>query len=119
VRRAAIDGGRSGKDARAVASFVSNPKSTAGAPEAPRCQRGTFMSIRLLFSSRLPAAISVLALAGFAPATALASSHHSKHKHHHAMHHSSPSHSSGIPQHNGGDKDSDNNGGPSDGDGNF
>ena len=35
--------------------------------------------------------------------------------------HSSPAKhaSGGIPQHNGGDHDSDNNGGPSDGDGNF
>jgi hypothetical protein len=32
------------------------------------------------------------------------------HRHHHRSHH-------GIPQHNGGDKDADNNGGPSDGDG--
>lgn len=33
--------------------------------------------------------------------------HHRRHRHH------------GIPQHNGGDRDSDNNGGPSDGDGNL
>jgi hypothetical protein len=36
---------------------------------------------------------------------------HHKKKHHH--------HHSKIPQHNGGDHDSDNNGGPSDGDGNI
>jgi hypothetical protein len=30
-----------------------------------------------------------------------------------------PSSSTGIPQHNGGDHDADNNGGPSDGDGNI
>jgi Spy/CpxP family protein refolding chaperone len=35
------------------------------------------------------------------------------HKKHHKKHHKSR-----IPQHNGGDHDSDNNGGPSDGDGN-
>ena len=35
------------------------------------------------------------------------------HKKHHKKHHSK------IPQHNGGDHDSDNNGGPSDGDGNI
>jgi hypothetical protein len=35
------------------------------------------------------------------------------HKKHHKRHHSR------IPQHNGGDHDSDNNGGPSDGDGNI
>jgi hypothetical protein len=34
------------------------------------------------------------------------------HRHHHRRHHSR------IPQHNGGDHDADNNGGPSDGDGN-
>ena len=37
----------------------------------------------------------------------IASAHHHKHHHH------------SIPQHNGGDHDSDNNGGPSDGDGNI
>ena len=40
-----------------------------------------------------------------------AAKHHRSHKRHHAV--------SGIPQHNGGDHDSDNNGGPSDGDGNI
>ena len=35
--------------------------------------------------------------------------HHKKHHRHHSR----------IPQHNGGDQDSDNNGGPSDGDGNI
>ena len=35
-------------------------------------------------------------------------------KHHHKRHHHARR---GIPQHNGGDHDSDNNGGPSDGDG--
>ena len=45
---------------------------------------------------------------GAAPAapTALARHHHHHHHHH------------GIPQHNGGDHDADNNGAPSDGDGN-
>jgi hypothetical protein len=42
--------------------------------------------------------------AGGMTSTALAGHHH----HHH-----------GIPQHNGGDHDADNNGGPSDGDGNL
>lgn len=36
---------------------------------------------------------------------------------HHKKHHKR--HKSKIPQHNGGDQDSDNNGGPSDGDGNI
>ena len=39
-------------------------------------------------------------------------------KHHHKRHHRARHHAArGIPQHNGGDHDSDNNGGPSDGDG--
>ena len=38
---------------------------------------------------------------------------------HHRKHHRTKHHAvRGIPQHNGGDHDSDNNGGPSDGDGN-
>jgi hypothetical protein len=37
---------------------------------------------------------------------------------HHKVRHAQR-HSSGIPQHNGGDRDSDNNGAPSDGDGNL
>jgi hypothetical protein len=39
--------------------------------------------------------------------------HAAKRHHHHRRHHSR------IPQHNGGDHDADNNGGPSDGDGNI
>jgi hypothetical protein len=39
--------------------------------------------------------------------------HAAKRHHHHRKHHSR------IPQHNGGDHDADNNGGPSDGDGNI
>ena len=39
----------------------------------------------------------------------MASAHHHHHRHHHH----------GIAQHNGGDHDADNNGGPSDGDGNI
>jgi hypothetical protein len=37
---------------------------------------------------------------------------------HHRRHHSHHRSSSAIPQHNGGDRDADNNGAPSDGDGN-
>jgi hypothetical protein len=57
------------------------------------------------------------ATVGIAQATdgghAHAAAHHKKHHKHHKKHHSK------IPQHNGGDHDSDNNGGPSDGDGNI
>jgi hypothetical protein len=56
----------------------------------------------------LPGAVAVVVALGLA-GTAEASSHH--HRHHHKTHHSS------IPQHNGGDRDADNNGGPSDRDG--
>ena len=57
--------------------------------------------------------IAVLAsAAGLAASPALAGAHASRHKHHHRHHH-------GIPQHNGGDHDADNRGGPSDGDGNI
>jgi hypothetical protein len=65
--------------------------------------------------NKLPRAVLALALASSAvalPANALAGGSH--HHHRHAAHHMS-----GIPQHNGGDRDSDNNGGPSDGDGNI
>jgi hypothetical protein len=51
---------------------------------------------------------------GVAQATSGGSAHAAvHHKKHHRRHHSR------IPQHNGGDHDSDNNGGPSDGDGNI
>jgi hypothetical protein len=56
-------------------------------------------------------AIALGALVGGPASTALAR-HHCRH-HHHCRRHS------GIPQGNGGDHDSDNNGGTSDGDGNF
>jgi hypothetical protein len=55
--------------------------------------------------------VALATMAG-ASATALpayAAKHH-RHKTHHVSH--------GIPQHNGGDRDGDNNGAPSDGDGN-
>jgi hypothetical protein len=58
----------------------------------------------------LPGALALAAVAAIGlTGTANASSHH---KHHHKKHHSA------IPQHNGGDHDADNRGGPSDGDGN-
>jgi hypothetical protein len=57
--------------------------------------------------------IAVLAsAAGLAASPAVAGAHASRHKHHHH-------HAHGIPQHNGGDHDADNRGGPSDGDGNI
>jgi hypothetical protein len=53
-----------------------------------------------------------IGVAGIAQAASPHSHHHHR-RHHHAAHHST------IPQHNGGDHDADNNGGPSDGDGNI
>ena len=53
------------------------------------------------------AGIAALALAVGGTGVAFAGHHHHHHHHH------------GIPQHNGGDHDADNNGGPSDGDGNI
>jgi hypothetical protein len=55
-----------------------------------------------------------LGLGGAAFAAPLNSAGANAHRAHHRHHHNS-----GIPQHNGGDHDSDNNGGPSDGDGNL
>jgi hypothetical protein len=55
----------------------------------------------------------MLGAGSIATAPAGAATHHRHRVHHHA------GHSTGaIPQHNGGDRDADNNGGPSDGDGN-
>jgi hypothetical protein len=69
-------------------------------------------SLRRLGAAAL-ALFSALAIgaAGVAQAHQVESHHH--HHHHKRHHHSS------IPQHNGGDHDADNNGGPSDGDGNI
>ena len=53
------------------------------------------------------------AAVGVLPATA--ATHHSHHRSHHRKHHHAVN---PIPQHNGGDRDADNNGGPTDGDGN-
>ena len=64
----------------------------------------------------LGATVTVLAIGTAAVTPSSAAAHASSHhvKHHHV---NGPTHS-GIPQHNGGDRDADNNGGPSDGDGN-
>jgi len=64
------------------------------------------MTIRL--RRLLAAAFALTSLFAFSAAPlAQASTHRHHHRHHH-----------GIPQHNGGDHDADNRGGPSDGDGN-
>jgi hypothetical protein len=56
---------------------------------------------------RLAALFAVAALIGGGATSVALAGHHHRHNHHHR----------GIPQHNGGDHDADNNGGPSDGDG--
>jgi hypothetical protein len=69
----------------------------------------------------LAIAIAVSSLLAFSvPSLAQATSSTSQaaHRHHAAKHHHRHDHA-GIPQHNGGDHDADNNGGPSDGDGNI
>ena len=58
------------------------------------------------------AAAVVLGIGVSGALPAVAATHHS---HHHRRHHATHT---VIPQHNGGDRDADNNGGPSDGDGN-
>jgi hypothetical protein len=70
------------------------------------------VTVKLTKTPALAVAVTA-AIAGTAGVTASAygASHHHQKRHHH---HSSVS----IPQHNGGDRDADNNGGPSDGDGN-
>jgi hypothetical protein len=57
--------------------------------------------------ARIAAALAVLGIVGAAAVPAAIAGHHHHHHHHHH----------GIPQHNGGDHDADNHGGPSDGDG--
>lgn len=64
------------------------------------------------------AAIVACAAAVAVPTGALAGSTHHSSRHVSHRHTPPPRHASGIPQHDGGDHDSDNNGGPSDGDGN-
>jgi hypothetical protein len=56
----------------------------------------------------LTAVFAVMSLISFSAVPLAQASHHHRRHHHHSR----------IPQHNGGDKDADNRGGPSDGDGN-
>jgi hypothetical protein len=71
-----------------------------------------------MFGNRLTRMIAsgavIFGVGTIASLPATAATHRSHHHPHHPSHHAS----SGIPQHNGGDRDADNNGGPSDGDGN-
>jgi len=67
----------------------------------------TEMTIKRLTAAAL-ATVGTLTGAAAMAMPADAAKHRRRHHHHH----------SAIPQHNGGDRDADNNGGPSDGDGN-
>jgi Spy/CpxP family protein refolding chaperone len=66
-------------------------------------------------ASILAAGTVIVGASAIAVLPATAASHHSHHRSHHRKH---PHTANPIPQHNGGDRDADNNGGPSDGDGN-
>lgn len=73
----------------------------------------TYRIRRLVAALVAAMAITGVAIGGVAQASGGAHTsavHHKKHHRHHK---------SRIPQHNGGDHDADNNGGPSDGDGNI
>lgn len=77
-----------------------------------------------MFTDPRKAAASLAVLAIAAPgatSTALAAGKHHAAAHHHAhhRHRHHRHHANGIPQHNGGDHDFDNNGSPSDNDGNI
>jgi hypothetical protein len=61
------------------------------------------------------AGIVTLGAGPIAAVAASASGHNARHQARHAAHRTKTA----IPQHNGGDRDADNNGGPSDGDGNL
>jgi hypothetical protein len=64
--------------------------------------------------ARFLAAAVVMAGTGTVVALPASAATHRSHHTRHTSHHARP----GIPQHNGGDRDVDNNGAPSDGDGN-
>ncbi|MHB8491564.1 MAG: hypothetical protein ACYDA6_05025 [Solirubrobacteraceae bacterium] len=69
----------------------------------------------LVIGTVLPLPVTALASASDAAANARHRPAGHTARPHRTRHHKS----SGIPQHNGGDRDGDNNGGPSDGDGNI
>jgi hypothetical protein len=74
--------------------------------------RKLFSSVIALFAVL---AISIPGVSHGGSQSAHGANHPSVHHRHHHRHHR---HHRRIPQHNGGDHDADNNGGPSDGDGN-
>ena len=75
------------------------------------CSSDLLTRIRLMIG--LVVAITVLRVAAISASVVSAQNAHAARSHHHKRHHRACH----IPQHNGGDRDSDNRGGPSDGDG--
>jgi hypothetical protein len=84
--------------------------------EFARGRRFTTLALLLTLGALLLSVTSVSLMSATAQADAHAARHvtHHRTRHHHRRHHAAP----GIPQHNGGDHDPDNNGARSDGDGN-
>jgi hypothetical protein len=74
------------------------------------------MKLKIAYMGAIAAALVAFAAGGIAQASPVGAHAAS---HHHKKHHKKKHHHSSIPQHNGGDHDADNNGGPSDGDGNI
>jgi hypothetical protein len=66
------------------------------------------MQVHAIYARKMAALAVVAAVIGGGSTSLAIASHHRQHHHHHHR---------GIPQHNLGDHDADNNGGPSDGDG--
>jgi hypothetical protein len=62
---------------------------------------------------------ALVGVTGFSAVAVAGQSHARKHPPAHRHHKHAKHHKTTIPQHNGGDHDADNNGGPSDGDGNI
>ena len=77
----------------------------------------TRLKIRTLIVGAISGVLLVPS-ATLAVASAKPRPHHVRHPHHVTRVHHTKAPASGIPQHNGGDHDTDNNGAPSDGDGN-
>jgi hypothetical protein len=70
-----------------------------------------------MLANRVRGLLAALVLLASSVAVAMPGAASAQHRAHHHRHHVR-SHHHGIPQHGGGDRDADNFGGPSDGDGN-
>src|SRR4051794_41911162 len=83
---------------------------------ANRNQEVQMTTMKLKIPALLASLFAVAALSG-PVLTASAQAHSASHRTTHKRHHHHRRHTTRIPQHNGGDHDADNNGGPSGGDG--